>query len=106
MTAPEPPFDSTAEPDAAATRPWESSVHNGPVSSGGTPETTLPVHPPEGLPGQAGRYQLLEEIGRGGMGVICRAHDPDMRRSLAVKVMLAPAAAADLQRRFLEEARV
>src|SRR5205823_1097234 len=56
---------------------------------------------------QIGRYQLLEEIARGGMGQVLRVRDPDFDRTLAVKVML-PKAAAQLaaQRRFLEEARI
>jgi len=31
-------------------------------------------------------YKLLEELGRGGMGVVLRARDPDLDRDLAVKV--------------------
>src|SRR3954463_7145060 len=38
---------------------------------------------------RAGRYQMLEEIGRGGMGVVLRAHDPNLDRTLAIKVLLA-----------------
>jgi tetratricopeptide (TPR) repeat protein len=51
--------------------------------------------------------QVLEELGRGGMGVVFRARELDFGRTLAVKVLLARHAGnADLARRFLEEAQV
>jgi tetratricopeptide (TPR) repeat protein/predicted Ser/Thr protein kinase len=45
--------------------------------------------PPPGLPDGAkiGKYSLLREIGRGGMGVVFEAEDPDLRRRVAVKVL-------------------
>ena len=40
------------------------------------------------LPGsRLGRYQTVEQIGRGGMATVFRARDPDLRRDVAVKVM-------------------
>src|SRR4051794_18397659 len=45
--------------------------------------------PPDGLPAQLGRYRLGREIGRGGMGVVLRAHDTVFNRSLAIKVLKA-----------------
>ena len=54
-----------------------------------------------------GRYGLLQEIGRGGMGVVWKAWDPDLRRVVALKVMLGdPSWATDVQiERFHREAR-
>ncbi len=60
-------------------------------------------------PGQLGRlgpYQVLEVIGRGGMGVVFRAFDPKLERFVAIKVMAPQLAAQESARkRFLREAR-
>ncbi|BBM82103.1 serine/threonine-protein kinase [Candidatus Uabimicrobium amorphum] len=49
------------------------------------------------------RYQIIEEIGRGGMGVIYKAQDTLSRRTVAMKVMLH--ANATCHERFMREAR-
>src|SRR5205823_1346274 len=65
---------------------------------------------PEPAPGPVhyrGDYELVEEIGRGGMGVVYRGRDLGLGRTLAVKVLLRRHAGnEDLKRRFLEEAQV
>ncbi|MCC7170014.1 MAG: SUMF1/EgtB/PvdO family nonheme iron enzyme [Planctomycetes bacterium] len=53
------------------------------------------------------RYRLTGEVAKGGMGVILRVWDEDLRRHLAMKVMLdEPEGAASRLSRFLEEAQV
>jgi serine/threonine-protein kinase len=52
---------------------------------------TMPVdeRPRRSLPERIGRYQIIERIGRGAMGVVYRAHDSAMGRDVALKVLTA-----------------
>ncbi len=56
---------------------------------------------------RAGRYQLLGEIARGGMGLVLRGRDPDLGRDLALKILLDQHRdRSDLVDRFVEEAQI
>ncbi len=52
------------------------------------------------------RYELTDEIGRGGMGVVYRARDPLLDREVAVKMLPPGFLRPDTEQRFRHEARV
>ncbi|MBX3162425.1 MAG: serine/threonine protein kinase, partial [Deltaproteobacteria bacterium] len=52
-----------------------------------------------------GRYQLRDVLGEGGMGIVWSAHDPDLDRTIALKVIKRGDAPPQLRLRLLREAR-
>ena len=65
-----------------------------------------PASGAEGL-GSLARFELLAELGRGGMGRVLEARDPELRRSVAVKVIVDPGWATEAQlARFVAEAQI
>jgi serine/threonine-protein kinase len=96
--------------------PDEPACYDGHIVSHGDCEEaeTLPVDPADGTPAPvplAGRplspswdrYELLELLGKGGMGVVYKARDRRLDRTVAIKLILG--ADPDLAMRFLREAR-
>jgi serine/threonine protein kinase len=78
----------------------------------GTPETgpaDLSFLAPSSEPRSLGRldhYDILDVVGKGGMGVVLRARDAKLERIVAIKVLAAPwAASGSARRRFAREAR-
>ncbi len=61
------------------------------------------------VPGRLGRlgpYEIIEVIGQGGMGVVLRAHDPKLNRTVALKVLTPEfGASPTAKKRFSREAR-
>jgi eukaryotic-like serine/threonine-protein kinase len=53
-----------------------------------------------------GRYQVLDKVGQGGMGIVYRAHDTLLEREVALKVISASIERSpELRERFFREAR-
>ncbi|QDU36702.1 Serine/threonine-protein kinase PknB [Maioricimonas rarisocia] len=56
--------------------------------------------------GRLGPYDVIELIGRGGMGIVLRAWDPKLKRTVAIKLLAPELAAHPMSvRRFLREAQ-
>jgi serine/threonine-protein kinase len=69
------------------------------------PSPALSAPAPE-LPKRIGPYDILETLGRGGMGVVYKALDARLNRPVAVKVLPAPAMKSRFQREALAVARL
>lgn len=66
-----------------------------------------PPPPPDIPPPRVGDYELIEELARGGMGVVWRAHHRRQSRQVALKLVLAGVLPGEMAaRRFRQEADV
>jgi mono/diheme cytochrome c family protein len=108
LAEPEPPAEESLQAVVArltdVINPGDTSAET-PVPQDESLSFLDPAEHPESL-GQFGPYQVLELLGQGGMGIVLRAFDPTLERTVAIKV-LAPQLAAlpTARQRFLREAR-
>jgi len=71
-----------------------------------TGDQPTPAAPAERAPGTLiGRYVLEGELGRGGLGVVFRAYDPDLERPVALKVLFERGAPERERSLIVREAR-
>ncbi|MEK6286897.1 MAG: ABC transporter substrate-binding protein [Acidobacteriota bacterium] len=52
------------------------------------------------------RYEIAAELGRGGMGVVYRAHDPLLNRDVAIKLIPPTLLSSETEQRFQREAQL
>jgi len=62
------------------------------------------VSEPSAIPQSIGRYRIVRQIGRGGMGIVFEGMDDQLERAVAIKTIL-PASDPTMRERFLREAR-
>ncbi len=74
-------------PNAVATADERSDAENVQADNANAPADGKTTMPTATLLGEFGDYELLEEIGRGGQGVVFRARQKSLNRIVALKVI-------------------
>jgi tetratricopeptide (TPR) repeat protein len=75
------------DPAAAADGPASDAGSQAHVSTDVVEGGAVVAGTIEDLPAQIGRFRVVGRIGKGGMGVVVRAHDPELDRHVAIKLL-------------------
>lgn len=96
-------FEWTTEPEVAADSTYVGEIPPPP------PSAPLPPAADAGPKARISRYEIIEELGRGAMGAVYKARDPQIGRIVGIKIILTanltPEELREYKQRFNREAQ-